>query len=234
MTNSHETGGGSARAGIGVALAFSAALAIGAGGLGSTANAAVVTYQYKEQVCPLGVCQTVATAYLKLDNVVTGATPSADFVSFAYHASWADVVVTPDGSNQDVDFNYHGVDPHFDYTQTNEAAGYSFTGLDNLINGVAAGGAPGSVAFEFNDFSKNYIFDFVTVPNSTTLSTFDVTIRVGGKPAGRGGSISRNGVTATNAWQATVPEPASWAMLLIGTGAIGASLRRRRGALPAS
>ena len=36
------------------------------------------------------------------------------------------------------------------------------------------------------------------------------------------------------AWTAAVPEPASWAMMIMGFGAIGATLRRRRAAAVAA
>lgn len=41
-------------------------------------------------------------------------------------------------------------------------------------------------------------------------------------------------VTADGAGDAAVPEPATWAMLIVGFGAIGASLRRRHGVRPSA
>jgi hypothetical protein len=50
---------------------------------------------------------------------------------------------------------------------------------------------------------------------------------------GNSGNWVMDDLTYTTGVTAGVPEPASWAMMILGFGAAGALLRRRRGLVPA-
>ena len=77
-----------------------------------------------------------------------------------------------------------------------------FSNGDNLIGLSATSGANTFYGFAFTTNSVLNSFGFGTVPGAT--------------------------ITATSAIPAAVPEPATWAMMLIGFGAVGFSVRRRR------
>ena len=77
-----------------------------------------------------------------------------------------------------------------------------FSNGDNLIGLSATSGGNTFFGFAFTTNSTLNSFGFGNVPGAT--------------------------ITATSAIPAAVPEPATWAMMLVGFGAMGVSLRRRR------
>lgn len=102
--------------------------------------------------------------------------------------------------------------------------------FDVLVNGVDVGAydvAPdgGSGAYQTLSFSKT--FATIAGPNYGLEYVLDNTI-----PGGDGSIAFTDGGTVT--LSGTVPEPAAWALMLVGFGALGAGLRRaRRGVLAA-
>ncbi|MBU0801782.1 MAG: choice-of-anchor C family protein [Alphaproteobacteria bacterium] len=91
----------------------------------------------------------------------------------------------------------------------------------------ATGATTSNYSFDFTGFNKanmgwtNYQYSFVATGASTTLSfaSQDAT--------SFGAALDNVSVTAA------VPEPATWAMMILGFGLVGGAMRRRRGgALP--
>lgn len=75
-------------------------------------------------------------------------------------------------------------------------------------------------------FSAGKTITFIAIGNSSTLTFFDA------MPAGSGGTsniiLDAVGVSG-QAGVGGVPEPATWAMLLVGFGMVGVSMRQYRG-----
>lgn len=82
--------------------------------------------------------------------------------------------------------------------------------------------------------NSNYIFQSIYAPN--VYSSLDPTSDINFVGAGNGSfnvggemlGLQSTSLTQTSAAASAVPEPATWGMMLIGFGAIGASLRGRR------
>jgi Protein of unknown function (DUF642)/PEP-CTERM motif len=65
---------------------------------------------------------------------------------------------------------------------------------------------------------------FIATGSSATLTFFDATPPGGGAPS----NLALDAVTVSGPQSGAVPEPASWALMLIGVGCLGAGLRTRR------
>lgn len=72
-------------------------------------------------------------------------------------------------------------------------------------------------------------FEFGTLANAALDAGFNNVLTVNGQNSGDSSFAG----TLVFAAVPAVPEPATWGMMLLGFGAIGASLRRRRRSLPA-
>lgn len=93
--------------------------------------------------------------------------------------------------------------------------------------GVSVGGPNSIFTFNTNGFSRrnnmgwtNFNYQFAATSTSTTLSFASL------DPGSFGASLDNVSVSA-------VPEPATWAMMLLGIGLIGGTMRRRTTARPA-
>lgn len=106
---------------------------------------------------------------------------------------------------------------------------YSNTSSGSISNGMkvefcftagpnCAGGANGGISAGQTTNGK-FTLNYTTLPSAFTLSNFIVRYQNLPQPAGSGIGIPVPGA---------VPEPATWAMMLIGFGAMGVSLRRSR------
>ena len=92
--------------------------------------------------------------------------------------------------------------PDMQYSSFSTPTPIRFSNGDNLIGLSATSGGDTFFGFAFTTNSVLNSIGFATAPGAT--------------------------VTATTAITAAVPEPATWAMMLIGFGAMGVSMRRRR------
>lgn len=85
----------------------------------------------------------------------------------------------------------------------------------------ASGADSASYTFTFTGFDKanmgwkNYTYSFVAASSSTTLSFASQ-------------DATSFGAALDNVSVAAVPEPATWAMMILGFGLVGGSMRRRR------
>jgi len=100
---------------------------------------------------------------------------------------------------------------HIDCTACSGLSGTDFTGGDALQAGSYFGGSDGA----FNSSKSNaWILDF-------TLNAFS--------GLGLFASASSSGTLVANGAGSAVPEPANWAMMIVGMGGIGGMLRSVRG-----
>jgi hypothetical protein len=111
-------------------------------------------------------------------------------------------------------------------TITNEGNGASFTfdpsTFDNATNPSLPGAYENSERASFGFLGLGY--------DPTKNDTFDVVLTLTGVPDTRGPIVAENIVNIG----AGVPEPASWALMILGFGGVGAALRRPRKATVAS
>ncbi|MFD1786666.1 choice-of-anchor C family protein [Sphingomonas floccifaciens] len=90
-----------------------------------------------------------------------------------------------------------------------------------VVSSVASGSLPNVYTFDLPNSHQNMMwqdlsYSFTAASTTTTLSF------TSGNDSAQGPALDAVSVTA-------VPEPATWAMMLIGFGGIGASMRRRAG-----
>jgi hypothetical protein len=104
----------------------------------------------------------------------------------------------------------------YSITLTTSTAAVDFT------SAILSDGVNSWNLYKFIDDGTNEYWSFNNPPtNQYSLGAGDYTLTIMGDNNGAG---SLGGTVTINA----VPEPAAWAMMLIGFGAIGASMRRRR------
>lgn len=116
------------------------------------------------------------------------------------------------------------------YTDPNAAAGSLGTIFENINNhGLVAGmwidAASNDHAFVFNSVTN--VFTEIDIPGFTDVEAFGLNDKGQVVLHAINADISRNYLYDPNG----VPEPAAWAMMLMGFFGIGSALRRRRGAL---
>jgi hypothetical protein len=94
---------------------------------------------------------------------------------------------------------------------------YTLTGDVNGVSSFFAGAADVRATGSYGSFWSNASYSKFTTYLGAGSYTFNVTgDGVGGVPAGLGLRLD-----------SSVPEPASWAMLIVGFGLVGATMRRR-------
>jgi hypothetical protein len=120
------------------------------------------------------------------------------------------------------------------FTVTGTGPTYTVTGVTGMVDGQAITGLSGyGVADELLSVPPGAPADVGGIAFSTSADTYNVYAYTGGPwlikasvdPVGEdpthGSPLASFTITA-------VPEPASWAAMLVGFGAVGAAMRRRR------
>jgi hypothetical protein len=134
------------------------------------------------------------------------------------------------GTQTTIGYSDTGLDTHFTESLSflNDMSGiYSITlttstAAVNFTSAILSDGINSYDLHKIVDDGTNEFWSFVNPPNNTyTLGDGTYTLTIMGDNTGPG---SLGGTVTINA----VPEPAAWAMMLIGFGAIGASMRRRK------
>jgi hypothetical protein len=161
------------------------------------------------------------TAYTGGTN---GVFPIGPWVADSAASRW--ITPTPNASDSfDPDANgYYTYATTFGLT-AGQAAGAAFTGqfaadntvVDILLNGYSLGG--GGVFSSWTGFSATSP-DFVAGQNSLQFVVENY--------AQNGGNPSGLDVQFLSSVAGSVPEPASWAFMIVGVGFVGASLRRSK------
>ena len=108
-------------------------------------------------------------------------------------------------------FNLQSADITSNYTGSNKKANIDFTSV--LLNGVAFG----TISTGQSEIRSIFDQPLLTGWNTITVKGF----------TGVGAKISDAAFTGTLSFGNAVPEPATWALMLLGIGGIGAGMRRR-------
>lgn len=154
------------------------------------------------------VIQTATTTYAGLGSTIGG---QYDILKFNGTSSTVDSSATITLSNLDftagsTGFNSGGTTTG-SFTNSITIAGAAFTYV--IPYSITIGSATDSITLLATTFSRGG-FNFAT--NAVTLTS--------------GGATARGALTANVA--AAVPEPGTWALMLLGFGAVGAAMRRQR------
>jgi hypothetical protein len=110
-------------------------------------------------------------------------------------------------------------------TLTTFAAGTYTLSFD--LGGNDRGDSDKTTVVSLGDFSQT-----ITLPSSSALQTYSYTFTTTGGAlsfADLGGGNQNIGNVLDNVSLSAVPEPATWAAMLLGFGGVGVAMRRRRG-----
>ena len=184
--------------------------AVAACAFGSVANAAPVI----TTITPTTPTDNDAIGSATNSSIISGTPTCAGAGSGGFACSFTSVFnfTTPVG------YNLASATISSNYTDSQFAQDINFTTAD--LNGSA---------FTFN---PNGQFEFGSVGNVALNTGGTNALTVNGL-AGRtalGANASFSGVLSFAAAQSPVPEPATWAMMLVGFGAVGFGMRRRTSA----
>lgn len=170
--------------------------------------------------------------------ILASVTPEAGLFRFTYDASLAPDAGLLDGS-QFVIFDFGGfeggltADPAFTASTELTTAGYTlppgFSDDPTIANLVFTwtGGAFHTTGGPYA--ATSFTVSALSSYSGVQMDGFGAFTVVNNGPA-QGSLAVNSGVTAVPRFiDSTVPEPASWAMMILGFGGVGALMRRRRG-----
>ena len=174
-----------------------------------------------------------------MKNLLLAAAAAATLMAAAPLANAATVLnftFSPDGNSAVASFNSSGAGTTFSDTYTfTLPAGFASTALTSAaVNGMTDT-AFSSVVLNGNTLTTNSsgAIDEKSLLNVAVNPGGNILV-VNGTSGGLysyGGNVSFNKLTAV---QTGVPEPASWALMIMGFGGIGGALRNRRRTLAAA
>lgn len=105
--------------------------------------------------------------------------------------------------------------------------GWTLIFREKCSSGAVGGGncVSNSVSFDYYNGTQT-TFDFAAAFANNSVAELNLTFQYAGTPGGFDGNFEQatGGLTQLNA----VPEPSTWAMLIVGFGTIGGSLRTKR------
>ena len=215
-------------------LKFLPIVVVAALGAGVPAGAATIATLYNTGVDGTGAALTghVADSHWVLDGeataytgVTNGQFPNPPWVADTATSRW--ITPTTDAGNYDFDHSSDGI---YTYTEVFSLTGYkaataSLSGIfssDNTVdsitlNGTTINGSGGSYN-AFQSFSSTP-GSFVAGNNVLTFTVRNLANGSGSNPTGLNVEVTGNA--------AVVPEPASWALFVVGFGLVGTAARRR-------
>lgn len=158
-------------------------------------------------------------------GAVNGQFPIPPWLANTATSRW--ITPAPDAGNFDAD---HAVDGIYIYTETFSLAGYkastaAFSGQfasDNTVDSITLNGT--TLAASGGSFTSYQPFSSAGGTFVAGVNTLTFTVRNFANGAGSNPTGLRVEVTGT---ADAVPEPASWALLVVGFGLVGTAARRR-------
>lgn len=169
-------------------------------------------------------------------SALPGAAQAAEIVTSGANATTVQVATLDEGADQSFTIGFSDSNLSRPFTET-----LTFTtdvgGMLNILLNTTATSAANDTDFSDVFLSGTGIVGQVAIneilgdPNETrALNNFVIgagtfSLAIQGTPGAQNGSL---GGTVAFQSMAAVPEPGTWAMMLLGFGAIGASMRRRR------
>ena len=167
----------------------------------------------------------LGTAGATYTGAVNGQFPIPPWLANTSTSRW--ISPAPNAGNYDFDHNADGI---YTYTETFSLAGYkastaSFTGRfasDNSVDSITLNGT--TLAGSGGSFTSYQTFNSAGGTFNAGVNTLTFTVRNDANGSGSNPTGLRVEVAGI---AGAVPEPASWALLVVGFGLVGVTARRR-------